>query len=260
MDALTRARTLAGVDATPRPLSGGDISRVFQVGDRVVKLLDQPPAGFFEAEARGLLRLRMAGAPVPEVLDVFEDALVLSYHAPGEPDWRWFGQTMAALHRTQASAYGSETALFLGRFGLPAGTRHDATKALVDLRLRPLLDATRAQLGPRRSERVERFLDGLDLPNEGPSEVHGDLWSGNVLHTTKGPMLIDPSAQGAERAYDLAMMRWLGGFPSSFWEAYDAHYPRPPAVHASLPAYTLVFVLVHVAMFGGYLDAVDQIV
>ena len=60
---------------------------------------------------------------------------------------------------------------------------------------------------------------------EGPCLIHGDLWSGNLLHGADGPVLVDPSAQAAERGLELGMMRWLGGFPASFWEAYEAAAP-----------------------------------
>ena len=57
------------------------------------------------------------------------------------------------------------------------------------------------------------------------------------------------------------MMRLFGGFPSEFWAAYEAAYPIPSPVERSIPAYTLVFVLVHVWLFGdGYLSAVDRII
>ncbi len=260
MTPAERARELAGIDAEPVPLAGGDISRVFRVRDRVVKVLPSAPEGFFAAEARGLRRLAHAGAPVPEVHDVQQDGIVMDWLEPGPPDWPTLGRVMAQLHATPAPAYGSPHPLFLGRFPFDAGTDDDATRFLVDRRLRPLLAASRRTLGPARAERVARFLEGLDLPAEGPRVVHGDLWSGNVHHSRLGPTLIDPSAQGAERAYDLGMMNLFGGFPDAFWQAYEAELPIPAEVRAAIPAHELVFVLVHVAMFGaGYNDAVDRI-
>jgi len=269
MSAAARARALGGGD--PERLSGGDTSAVFRVGDRVVKVLADAPPGFFAAEARSLRRLAEAGATVPEVSEVHEDAIVLSYHPPGPPDWPALGRMVARLHRVPAPAFGTPEPLWLGRFGFDGGTRDDAVRFLVDLRLRPLLSATRRTLGAARAERVSRFLDastadagrsgGSTSEAAGPVVVHGDLWSGNVHHAASGPMLIDPSCQGADRAYDLAMMQLFGGFPRPFWDAYEAEAPVPPATRAALPAHELVFVLVHVAMFGSrYCGAVDRIV
>lgn len=257
-----RAQTLAGDDGEVTRLSGGDVSQVFRVGERVVKLMAHgAEPGFFAAEARGLARLAGAGAPVPEVHAVHDDGLVLSYHPPGPTDWRTLGRSVAELHRVAAPAYGSEGPVWLGRFRFDAGTESDPTAFLVERRLRPLLEASRTTLGPARQDRVQRFVDGITVPAEGPREVHGDLWAGNVLHTTSGPRLIDPSAQGAERAYDLAMMRLFGGFPDEFWRAYQATFPVSEAARQAIPAHQLVFVLVHVVMFGAsYLDAVDRII
>lgn len=254
------ARRLARSGAEPVALSGGDTSHVFRVGDRVVKVLPGAPDGFFAAEARGLARLAAAGAPVPEIDDVHDDGIVLQWLEPGPRDWPKFGRVMAQLHATTAPTWGSEAPLFLGRLPFAAGSDDDPTRFLVEHRLRPLLAASRRTLGPSRADRVESFLDDLELPEEGPREVHGDLWSGNVHHSIAGPILIDPSAQGAERAYDLAMMRLFGGFPDAFWRSYEAELPLTPEVRAALPAHELVFVLVHVAMFGtGYNGAVDRI-
>ncbi|MEO0602485.1 MAG: fructosamine kinase family protein [Myxococcota bacterium] len=255
------ARALAGIEAEPIVLSGGDVSQVYRVGDRVVKLLPGAPSEFFASEARGLRRLAAAGAPVPRVRRVAADGIVMDWLEPGPTDWGGLGRVVAALHARPAPTYGTEHPQFLGRFRFGGGTDHDVTRFLVERRLRPLLKATRPTLGRPRADRVARFLDELQLVPEGPREVHGDLWAGNVLHTQAGPMLIDPSAQGAERAYDLSMMKLFGGFPKAFWRAYEAELPLTEAAREALPAHELVFVLVHVAMFGAsYCAAVDRLV
>ena len=62
------------------------------------------PPGFFEAEARGLDRLRVAGGPpVPQVRAVGADGLVLDWVEPGAPSAsaaQAFGRSLAALHRS----------------------------------------------------------------------------------------------------------------------------------------------------------------
>ena len=39
-----------------------------------------------------------------------------------------------------------------------------------------------------------------------PARIHGDLWSGNVIFTAAGVVLIDPAAHGGHGLTDLAML------------------------------------------------------
>jgi fructosamine-3-kinase len=232
------------------------MGEVWRVGELVVKSHPSPPAGLFLAEARGLRRLGAAGARVPEVHWAAEAGLVLEYLAPGPADWEGLGRMVARVHRDRSGSYGSAEPLFLGRFALPPGTSEHGVEVLVEHRLLPLLQATRARLGGLAS-RLERWMATAELPCEGASLVHGDLWSGNVHMAARGPALIDPSTQRAERGYDLAMMELFGGFPEAFWSAYEGVWPIPREVRETLAAYRLVFLLVHVHFFGsGYVSGV----
>lgn len=258
MDPLALAAAAGVRGHTPERLHGGDVSDVVRVGPVVVKTHPSPPTGLFPAEARGLARLRAAGARVPEVLHVEERGLVMAWCAPGPADPVALGEMLARLHTQTQPHHGSAHPLFLGPIPLRAREVDDARTHLVDDRLRPLVARTRKTLGALAS-RLERRLDTLTLPEEGAVVVHGDLWSGNVLHGVDGPVLIDPSAQAAERAYDLAMMQLFGGFSRRTWDAYEALRPIPDAVRRSLPAYRLVFLLVHVDLFGsGYVPGVAE--
>ncbi|MCB9696031.1 MAG: fructosamine kinase family protein [Alphaproteobacteria bacterium] len=242
----------------PRSLAGGDVGVVWRCGDAVVKTRVPTIPGMFLAEARGLRRLAAAGARVPEVLHADEDGIVLTWLEPGTPDPEALGRLIARLHQDRSGVYGSPEPLWLGSVPLPAGETEDPTEALVALRLRPLLRRAAPALGTLVTD-VEHLLERLSVPSEGPSLVHGDLWSGNVLHTTAGPALIDPSVQRAPRAYDLAMMELFGGFDGRCRAAYEEVWPTPDEVRASLPAFRLVFLLVHAAMFGsGWAPAVER--
>ncbi len=56
------------------------------------------------------------------------------------------------------------------------------------------------------------------------------------------------------------MMRLFGGFPARFWARYEALAPLPEPVAQALPAYQLLYVLVHVVMFGaGWSSHVDAL-
>ena len=57
---------------------------------------------------------------------------------------------------------------------------------------------------------IERCLAGDFDDDDGPARIHGDLWSGNVMWTTDGVVLIDPAAHGGHRETDLAMLALFG--------------------------------------------------
>lgn len=264
LEALARAGL--GDSSPPERLHGGDMSEVWATGDFVVKTSASPPPDWFIAEARGLDALAAAGAPVPQVLHADEQALVLERIPTGPRDEASLARALAALHRSPSplegarEQYGWDGPVFLGRFPLTVGTGGAWATHLRERRLEPLLRAASPTLGGALTRRTERFVTRFDWPAEGACLVHGDLWSGNVVWGAKGPVLVDPSAQGAERALDLAMMQLFGGFGGTFWRTYRALAPVPAQVDEALRATQLVFLLVHVVFFGaGYNSAVGEV-
>lgn len=251
----------AGLSAAgpPVPLAGGDMGRVWRLGRYVVKTHANPPPGLFPAEARGLMALTAAGVRTPQVHWVGEEGIVQDYLPPGPDDWEGLAGMLANLHRRRTARYGAEETVYLGRFALPAGRSADWRGFWFQKRLVPLLGVTQPQLGGL-SKQVRRFAYEFDWPSEGPALIHGDLWNGNVLMSTEGPALIDPSVWYGERAVDLAMMQLFGGFPETFWSAYEEALPLPAELRAALPAYSLYFLLVHVHFFGrGYVGGVRRV-
>src|SRR5205807_335632 len=120
---------VAGVELhDPRPVSGGDICRAVRAttadGRPVfAKTLDAAPDRFFAAEADGLAMLRVPGGPpVPDVVAVGADGLVLSWVEPGRPRddaAEAFGRALAALHRDAPPSFGAQQDGFLGSLPLP---------------------------------------------------------------------------------------------------------------------------------------------
>lgn len=253
---------LARAGLAPRPLTplaGGDIASVWRAGDVVIKTRTGAPADFFAAEARSLRALAEADVRVPAVRHVDSEGIVLEYLPPGPPDWPALARMLAVLHGTAAPAYGWPHCVYLGVFPLPAGTGESWLPVWRARRIEPLLAATASRLGPRLGP-IRRLLERFDVPCEGPVLVHGDLWSGNLHMAAGGPALIDPAARWAERGVDLAMMRLFGGFPAAFWDAYRALRPIPRQVEEAVPFHQLLFLLVHVEMFGAsYLPGVDRV-
>ncbi|MDY6049982.1 MAG: fructosamine kinase family protein [Corynebacterium sp.] len=53
--------------------------------------------------------------------------------------------------------------------------------------------------------------------------IHGDLWNGNLLFTTVGPMLIDPAVHGGHPETDVAMLALFGmPFFTEFVAGYES--------------------------------------
>src|SRR5262249_36234854 len=85
-----------------------------------------------------------------------------------------------------------------------------------------------------------------------PARLHGDLWSGNVMWTGDGAVLIDPAAHGGHRETDLAMLA-LFGFP--FLDGVLAGYQTVRRLRGGgrgrVDRHQPYPLLAHVVLFGG---------
>ncbi|MBS3940835.1 MAG: fructosamine kinase family protein [Actinobacteria bacterium] len=237
------------------PLSGGDVARSWRAelddGRRVVVKATPYDA---DLEAEGLRALADAGAPVPSVVAVAHDVLVLDEVA-GPPDWEGLGAALARVHARHGPAFGWHRDNVIGP--LPQGNGWCARSGafVVERRIAPHLDVLPADVAARLAAACEGPLpDLLDEHDPAPSLVHGDLWTGNVVD---GRWLIDPAVHHADREADLAMLDLFGTPPRAFWSAYDAVAPLPEGWQRRRPALQLPPLLVHVRLFGaGYVGSV----
>lgn len=253
-----------------RPVGGGCISPTLQVrlengASAFVKLASaQPPGGaLLQAEATGLSALRATGTVrVPQVLAQGAEWLLLEWLEPGRgtaSQWRRLGSALAGLHSAPAAGWGFEEDNFIG--SLPQSNRAtgDWPHFWWEARLRPQVEravAGGAVDGPmvQAFERLAMLLPALLAPAaaEGPSLLHGDLWSGNVHLVQDGePALVDPASYRGHREVDLAMAALFGGFDPEFWEAYQ--HARPlvqEGLERRRAVYQLYYLLVHVNLFG----------
>ncbi len=102
-------------------------------------------------------------------------------------------------------------------------------------------------------ESVADRLAGGDFDDgDGPARIHGDLWSGNVMWTESGVVLIDPAAHGGHRESDLAMMA-LFGLPhlETVVDAYQEVHPLVDGWEDRVELHQLFPLLVHAILFGG---------
>lgn len=230
------------------------------------------PGGFFEVEAAGLRWLAETephgGARVVEVRDVAADHIDLARLHPARPtpgSAEALGRELAVTHGAGAPAFGSPPAGWSGDAWIGRQTQsNDPTptwgRFYAEQRVRPFvrraldrghLDAAGARIVDRVCDRLAAGDFDDDRP---PARIHGDLWSGNVVFTQHGAVLIDPAAHGGHGLTDLAMLALFGcpgldrvaaayeeaaGLQRGWRDLVGLHQLHPLAVHAAShgPAY-----------------------
>lgn len=273
VSAALEARLGAGISQMS-PVTGGCVSpsyRVTMTDGRTIFLKTAPSGatpGLLEQESVALDRLAAAGAVrVPGVLAGGPGWLALEWLEPAEAaltDWALLGRQLAALHRTTADSYGWAHDNYIGTLPQPNEAAGSWSEFWAERRLRPQLEHAGRQLGRNTRADFDRLLLELDdrldgAVADGPSLLHGDLWSGNVHMTRAGPALIDPASYYGHREVDLAMATLFGGFPAPFHEGYAAEWPLLPGAEARRPIYQLYYLLVHLNLFGAsYLAGTER--
>ncbi|MGH1564045.1 fructosamine kinase family protein [Mumia sp. DW29H23] len=262
-----KAEALLGVAVVATtPVAGGDTNtatrlRLTDGRSAVMKTRPHAPHDFYTSEAEGLQWLADGGAPVPEVLGVSEDCLVVSWVEPGKATAdaaEQLGRALAATHRAGADEFGYPRDGYIGLAPLPNKPATTWTEFYATRRVLPYLKVAvdRGAMTPEEAapvEEVVRRLDDLAGPTEPPARLHGDLWSGNVVWSTEDrAFLIDPAAHGGHRETDLAMLSLFGiQHLQRILDAYDEVAPLADGWHERVPLHQLHPLLVHAALFGG---------
>lgn len=98
----------------------------------------------------------------------------------------------------------------------------------------------------------ERLREGNFDTDDAPARLHGDLWSGNVMWSPDGCVLIDPSAQVGHRETDLAALALFGcPYLDRILEGYEQTHPLADGWRERVPLHYLSMVLMHAVVFGG---------
>ncbi|MEX2570825.1 MAG: fructosamine kinase family protein [Gemmatimonadota bacterium] len=259
------------------PVGGGSISEACRIDldekTAFLKFERAAPRGFFTVESEGLKLLGAvsSGLRVPEVL-ACEEAESWSWLAlewletgPGSGDHGGkLGAALARLHQERRNAFGWERDGFIGSLAQDNAPMQSWPGFWLERRLLPQLELawSRGEL-PRREEwhrLMQALPDSLATGDEeGPSLLHGDLWSGNVVVTPDGPGVVDPACYWGHREVDLAMTELFGGFDGAFYSAYSQAWPLRPGYEHRKRVYQLYYLLVHVNLFGaGYVSRTHE--
>lgn len=254
-------------------LSGGCIHQVLKVeledGRCIVAKINHPDrAVMLEQEADGLRRLADTRAVhVPEVIAHVTQptacVLLISWLPPAKTQLQWcrFGEELAMLHNVNAGLrYGLDAHNHLGTTLQPNTWCGDWVEFNARYRLGHQLRLCRnaGLVSEQEAMRIERVIDRLEqhIPRTPkPALLHGDLWSGNAVHTQDEHgeacvALIDPAVSIGDGWADIAMMQLFGGFPAACYEAYGANVEDRDRLKSRIAVYQLYHVMNHMTIFG----------
>ncbi len=261
-----------------KAVSGGDISAAYLLrtanGPIFLKInTGQEAEHMFAAEASGLnLIASTKSIKVPEVIahgrELKHAYLLMEAVITGKSSFQSMtdlGYRLAQLHSCSSEWFGLDHDNYIGSL-YQANSRHSTwTDFYMKERLIPQYDLAISRNLLNRNEKPSeesmlRCCDSL-FKNIKPSLLHGDLWGGNYLIDEKGnPVLIDPAVYYGHHEVDIAMSRLFGGFPSSFYEAYEERIPRTEGFDRRMELYQLYYLLVHLNLFGqSYYGSVSRL-
>jgi fructosamine-3-kinase len=232
----------------------------------VVKERADAPPGFFEAEAAGLAWLTVPdGVRVAAVVAVQAGRIELERipaSAPSPAAAREFGAALARTHAAGAPAFGAAPEgyggeLYIGRRAMPRVESSSWGEFFARGRVEPFLDVAVAAGNLREGDAaiVRRacgvVADGAFDDDRPAARIHGDLWSGNVLWSPDGVVLIDPAAHGGHPETDLAMLHLFGcPFLEEVTAGYESESPLRAGWRDRIQVHQLHPLAVHAAGHG----------
>jgi fructosamine-3-kinase len=235
-----------------------------------VKHHPEAPTGFFAWEAEGLRWLSSVDGGVPCAQVVSFDATSLTLRrldsvTPSPDAARAFGSRLAITHDAGGAAFGAgpdgwDGPGFFGPLSQPLPMSLRPRRCWGDFyaeeRLAPMAELAAPRLEASTRDAIDsvvaRCRAGDFDDDDQPARLHGDLWSGNVMWTSDGVVLIDPAAHAGHRETDLAMLA-LFGCPhyETILAGYQEVRSLKPGWRNRIGLHQLFPLLAHVVLFGG---------
>jgi fructosamine-3-kinase len=254
-----------GAIIASHPVSGGCINNGMLLEAEsgatfFLKTNSQNPADMFARESEGLQALAVEGAPRVPVPFLHGDNFLLLEDlrpAPRSGDyWATFGHQLAALHNYTSEQYGFAHDNYCGATPQPNPWTENGYAFFGEHRLmfQARMARKRGLMGEAEVGMVRQVVGRLAelVPDQPPSLLHGDLWTGNAMSDAHGgPAIIDPAAYYGWAEADLAMTTLFGSFPDGFYRAYQEARPLHPGYKERFHLYNLYHLLNHLNLFGG---------
>ncbi len=261
-----------------KALSGGDINEAYllktSLRDFFIKINSASSyPDMFKREACGLGLLReAAGLRIPDFIaeGVCEDIsfMILEYISSVQQKgdfWDGFAKGLSIIHKKSSDYFGLADENYIGSLKQYNAKRLDWLSFFIEERLLRQLKLAKDNSLIDSSvlssfERLFRVLNEI-IPEEAPSLLHGDLWSGNFMVDNLGEAcLIDPAVYYGHREMDLAMTKLFGGFSSEFYSHYNLYFPLEKGWESRMEICNLYPLLVHLNLFGSsYLHQIKSI-
>lgn len=178
--------------------------------------------------------------------------------------WEKLGENLAKMHQTSSHSFGLDHDNYMGSLVQSNKGHHSWASFFINERLIPQVQMAtkRHLLDSPLTDKFNQLYGMLPelFPEEAPSLIHGDLWSGNYMITEGGePVLIDPAVSFGHREFDIAMTTLFGGFDQSFYDRYNDAFPLQKGWEKRLPLWNLYPLLIHLNLFGSsYLSPIKS--
>ena len=151
---------------------------------------------------------------------------------------------MASLHRNSNSQFGLNFDNYIGSLPQINSLKDNWIDFFIENRLEKLVELcyNSQLLDNKTKNQFNQLYYRLDklIPNEKPSLIHGDLWSGNVIVNQKGEVcLVDPAVYYAHREIELAFTFLFGSNPEEFYKTYNEIFPLEKAWKSRIDLFNL---------------------
>ena len=238
-------------------LEASGFSSVYLVSGKsakyIVKIYDK--IGISMSEANGLNALKENQAKVPEVISCGDQYIAMEYILKGNPQRNDLIEMLIRLYSNKAEQFGYTMDNTIGSLIQKNKLCHTFHDFFWKYRLLPRFEqAVRNGFFKEKDADVFydiylSFLSRYDFSYS--CLVHGDLWNGNVLASSNGYYIIDPSVAYSNPGQDLAMLALFGspltsGDLAYIFEAVTGLKDFP----ARISFFQLYPLLVHINLFG----------